>query len=122
MDLAHVTDELESTKAEHERLETEQPVLAQKFRYYQELRGYVTDLVECLDEKVGSYISITTGGGTLGGSARLVATLISQQAFCVTYTIIKLHETLLTSQDTHTDRMCVFIMIFPSLFMRSEFC
>jgi GC-rich sequence DNA-binding factor len=66
MDLARVTDELASTKAEHERLETEQPVLAQKFRYYQELRGYVTDLVECLDEKVGPYVSITTGG-TLGG-------------------------------------------------------
>jgi hypothetical protein len=66
MDLARVTDELASTKAEHERLEKEQPVLAQKFRYYQELRGYVTDLVECLDEKVGSCISITTGG-TLGG-------------------------------------------------------
>lgn len=67
MDLARVTDELASTKAEHERLETEQPVLAQKFRYYQELRGYVTDLVECLDEKVGSYISITTGGGDTRG-------------------------------------------------------
>lgn len=54
MDLTRVTDELASTKAECEHLETEQPVLAQKFRFYQELRGYVTDLVECLDEKVGS--------------------------------------------------------------------
>jgi hypothetical protein len=71
-----VADELASTKAEQERLEKEQPVLAQKFRYYQELRGYVTDLVECLDEKVGSYISITTWGD-LGGSGRLIATLIS---------------------------------------------
>jgi hypothetical protein len=73
MDLTRVTDELASTKAECERLETEQPVLAQKFRYYQELRGYVTDLVECLDEKVGSYISFTTGG-RLRGSGQLVAT------------------------------------------------
>lgn len=23
------------------------------YRFYQELRGYITDLVECLDEKVG---------------------------------------------------------------------
>lgn len=61
-----MTDELASTKAECECLETEQPVLAQKFRFYQELRGYVTDLVECLDEKVGSYISFTTGGETQG--------------------------------------------------------
>jgi GC-rich sequence DNA-binding factor len=73
MDLTRVTDELASTKAECERLETEQPVLAQKFRYYQELRGYVTDLVECLDEKVGSYISFNTGG-RLRGSGQLVAT------------------------------------------------
>lgn len=28
------------------------PVAAIKYRFYQELRGYVTDLVECLDEKV----------------------------------------------------------------------
>lgn len=61
-DLTRVADELASTKAEREHLEMEQPVLAQKFRYYQELRGYVTDLVECLDEKVGSYITITTRG------------------------------------------------------------
>ncbi|XP_069680870.1 PAX3- and PAX7-binding protein 1 [Periplaneta americana] len=51
-DLNRVTDELASTKAEREHLEMEKPLLAQKFRYYQELRGYVTDLVECLDEKV----------------------------------------------------------------------
>jgi hypothetical protein len=99
MNLARVTDEFASTKAENERLETEQPLLAQKFSYYQELRGYVTDLVECLDEKVGSYVSITTGGEHSGGSARPVATLIRQQATCVTYAIIKLHEALLTSQD-----------------------
>lgn len=28
------------------------PVAAVKYRFYQELRGYVTDLVECLDEKL----------------------------------------------------------------------
>ena len=30
--------------------------MAQRYKYYQELRGYVTDLVECLDEKVGLQI------------------------------------------------------------------
>lgn len=29
------------------------PMLARRFKDYQELRGYVSDLVECLDEKVG---------------------------------------------------------------------
>lgn len=28
------------------------PQAADRFRFYQELRGYVTDLVECLDEKI----------------------------------------------------------------------
>jgi len=87
MDLTRVTDELASTKAERERLETEQPVLAQKFRFYQELRGYVTDLVECLDEKVGSYVSFTTGGETQGvwtpGSHKLNITITMRSGFCV---------------------------------------
>jgi hypothetical protein len=86
MDLTRVTDELASTKAEREHLETEQPVLAQKFRFYQELRGYVTDLVECLDEKVGSYISFTTGGETQGvwtpGSHILNRTSTMRSEFC----------------------------------------
>lgn len=34
-------------------LERKAPECAKRFRFYQELRGYVTDLVECLDEKVG---------------------------------------------------------------------
>ena len=29
------------------------PKMATHHRYYQDLRGYVTDLVECYDEKVG---------------------------------------------------------------------
>lgn len=36
-----------------EQLECEQnaPVVAAKFRFYQELKGYVLDLIECFDEK-----------------------------------------------------------------------
>lgn len=34
-------------------LQQQAPKAAERFRFYQELRGYVTDLVECLDEKVG---------------------------------------------------------------------
>ena len=53
-DAIRIADDLASTRAEQEGLEKEKPALAQKFCFYQELRGYVTDLVECLDEKVGS--------------------------------------------------------------------
>lgn len=37
-----------------EELECEQnaPVVAAKFRFYQELRGYVLDLIECFDDKL----------------------------------------------------------------------
>lgn len=47
--------ELGQTMKELDDGEIRAPQLAQRFRYYQELRGYVTDLVECLDEKVGLY-------------------------------------------------------------------
>ena len=54
MDRDQVIDDLVATQSEVQRLEAETPKLAERFRFYQELRGYVTDLVECLDEKVGS--------------------------------------------------------------------
>ncbi|KAK3912452.1 PAX3- and PAX7-binding protein 1 [Frankliniella fusca] len=54
LDRDQVTDDLVATQSEVQRLEAETPKLAERFRFYQELRGYVTDLVECLDEKVGS--------------------------------------------------------------------
>lgn len=50
-----MTEELDQTHKELDEGEDRAPKLAQRFRYYQELRGYVTDLVECLDEKVGSH-------------------------------------------------------------------
>ncbi|KAK6641265.1 hypothetical protein RUM44_012974 [Polyplax serrata] len=40
------------------QLEKEAPGLADKFRFYQEMRGYVTDLVECLDEKMPGLIKL----------------------------------------------------------------
>nr|CAD7591097.1 unnamed protein product [Timema genevievae] len=51
-DRDRVADDLVTLSAEREDLESEGPALVQRFRFYQELRGYVTDLVECLDEKV----------------------------------------------------------------------
>ncbi|XP_011870465.1 PREDICTED: PAX3- and PAX7-binding protein 1 [Vollenhovia emeryi] len=44
--------ELEQAVKELDECEVRTPHYAQRFRYYQELRGYVTDLVECLDEKL----------------------------------------------------------------------
>lgn len=45
--------ELRQLVEDSEKVRNSTPGLEDKFRFYQELRGYVTDLVECLDEKVG---------------------------------------------------------------------
>lgn len=54
-DQERLEEELQQTMKELDESEVRTPHYAQRFRYYQELRGYVTDLVECLDEKVGLY-------------------------------------------------------------------
>ncbi|XP_011307082.1 PAX3- and PAX7-binding protein 1 isoform X2 [Fopius arisanus] len=51
-DQIQLQEELEQTVKELDEGSVRAPELAQRFRYYQELRGYVTDLVECLDEKL----------------------------------------------------------------------
>ena len=53
-DLDHVHDDMILSKTEIDRLDDFLPEMADRHRYYQDLRGYVTDLVECFDEKVGS--------------------------------------------------------------------
>lgn len=58
LDRDQVTDDLVATESEVQRLETETPKLAERFRFYQELRGYVTDLVECLDEKMPILVNL----------------------------------------------------------------
>ncbi|XP_026823974.1 PAX3- and PAX7-binding protein 1 isoform X2 [Ooceraea biroi] len=57
-DQEHLEQELQQTMKELEEGEVRTPHFAQRFRYYQELRGYVTDLVECLDEKLPLVIEV----------------------------------------------------------------
>lgn len=52
-----MTDEIPEIKNKIEVLKKNVPELAECFQFYQDLRGYVTDLVECLDEKVGEFSS-----------------------------------------------------------------
>lgn len=52
-----MTDEIPEIKNRIEMLKKNVPELADCFQFYQDLRGYVTDLVECLDEKVGEFSS-----------------------------------------------------------------
>lgn len=52
-------NELPEIKNRVEMLKINVPELADCFQFYQDLRGYVTDLVECLDEKVGVFSSFS---------------------------------------------------------------
>ncbi|KAF7278966.1 PAX3- and PAX7-binding protein 1 [Rhynchophorus ferrugineus] len=52
--LRTIESDIEQTSEELEDLKIKAPEAAEKFRFYQELRGYITDLVECLDEKISS--------------------------------------------------------------------
>lgn len=51
--LKRIQEDLDQAQEELEDLKVKAPEAAEKYRFYQELRGYITDLVECLDEKIG---------------------------------------------------------------------
>lgn len=51
-DLDKIVDDLVSSQSEIQNLESRIPVYAERHRFFQDLRGYVTDLVECFNEKV----------------------------------------------------------------------
>ncbi len=52
-ELSNKYEEITTFQADFEKRTVMVPGLAKRFQFYQDLRGYVTDLVECLDEKVG---------------------------------------------------------------------
>lgn len=49
----NIIDELIASKSLIVRCSQEQQPLTESFKFYQDMRGYVTDLRECLNEKVG---------------------------------------------------------------------
>lgn len=51
--LKKTREDIQQVTKELDELRFKAPGAAERFRFYQELRGYITDLVECLDEKVG---------------------------------------------------------------------
>jgi GC-rich sequence DNA-binding factor len=53
-DADRAVDDLVESRSEITRLEEEVPRLAGRYRVFQQLRGYFTDLVDCFDEKVTS--------------------------------------------------------------------
>jgi GC-rich sequence DNA-binding factor len=51
-DADRAVDDLVESRSEIARLEEEMPRLAGRYRVFQQLRGYISDLVDCFDEKV----------------------------------------------------------------------
>lgn len=51
-DLARLADDIMNLKIEGKVSERKIPEFKRRFKFYQEMRGYISDLVECLDEKL----------------------------------------------------------------------
>ncbi|XP_058057791.1 intron Large complex component GCFC2 isoform X1 [Anopheles bellator] len=51
-DIEHITQEIKLLQMDHLACEQKAPAAAAKYRFYQEFRCYVADLVECLNEKI----------------------------------------------------------------------
>lgn len=58
LDMDRLSEELVNLKTEVEDCEEKAPLAAARYRFYQEIRGYISDLIECLDEKVEIRLSI----------------------------------------------------------------
>ena len=52
LEIDRIADELKNIKIDLEESEKNGPVVAAKYRFYQELKLYIEDLIECLNEKV----------------------------------------------------------------------
>ena len=52
MDADRAVDDIVESQAKIDHMSHEIPALSKKYKFYQELRGYMTDLTECYDEKM----------------------------------------------------------------------
>lgn len=71
-----IIDDLVACKSTIARCNGEQQPLISIFQFYQDIRGYVTDLRDCLNEKVGSHATfqvIFKGGREICGLGKLVS-------------------------------------------------
>lgn len=51
-----IIDRLKTCEESISKCESSQGGLEEQYRFFQEMRGYVRDLVECLNEKVGFHV------------------------------------------------------------------
>ncbi|XP_055608528.1 PAX3- and PAX7-binding protein 1-like [Uranotaenia lowii] len=57
-DIERITTEVKVLKLDHLQSEQKAPAAAGRYRFYQEIKCYVCDLVECLDEKLPQIITL----------------------------------------------------------------
>lgn len=58
IEIDRITDELKTVKIDLQEAEQNGPTAASKYRFYQELKLYIEDLVECLNEKLPMITSL----------------------------------------------------------------
>uniref|UniRef100_A0A182LXY5 Vitellogenin domain-containing protein n=1 Tax=Anopheles culicifacies TaxID=139723 RepID=A0A182LXY5_9DIPT len=66
-DIKQITQEIKLLGMDHLSCEQKAPVAAAKYRFYQEFRCYVSDLIECLNEKVPLVTALEQKALTLQG-------------------------------------------------------
>uniref|UniRef100_A0A182SW39 GCF C-terminal domain-containing protein n=1 Tax=Anopheles maculatus TaxID=74869 RepID=A0A182SW39_9DIPT len=66
-DIKQITHDIKLLQMDHLACEQKAPVAAAKYRFYQEFRCYVSDLVECLNEKVPLVVALEQKALTLQG-------------------------------------------------------
>ena len=57
IELERIVTDCADTRESNQTCETEAPLLEARFKFFQELRGYVRDLIDCLNEKVCPFLS-----------------------------------------------------------------
>lgn len=76
-EIEQIGSRLEALRIQQEENVVDAPVAAVKYRFYQELRGYVTDLIECLDEKLPAIVELERKA--LGVMAKQATLLIERR-------------------------------------------
>lgn len=76
-DIEKITQEVKVLKLDHLQSEQKAPVAAAKYRFYQEIKCYVSDLVECLDEKFPQIVALEQR--TIGTMAKFSSMLIERR-------------------------------------------
>ncbi|XP_055954462.1 PAX3- and PAX7-binding protein 1-like isoform X2 [Patella vulgata] len=105
LELDRLVHDVEDTEKEMEECTEKVPVLEKQYKFFQEMRGYVRDLVECLNEKVPTINSFET---RMNNILRQRADILLQRRQqdvrdqCQDYMTNKKHQVVMETQEEHS--------------------